>query len=232
MVQRSTAMVLAVILPLEAGVIGCGPGLEPSGGSSSNTGAEGVTGSSAQGFESSMDDSGMGPKLDTAVVGWGDVPPPECGDSWGDCVEPPFASDLMASTPVGDFDITVAVFGSSFFCGCADRPVSIVLMPADPTAWDENVQHGLFVDLQHAPAAGMPQEVRLRARRGADFASTDATLMLEVVPTFDEILEPKDPQVPAVVTGSLHVDADGWSASGMFVASYCAAQNQETGSCE
>jgi hypothetical protein len=215
--------------------MGCGPTPGSSDESSTSTEAPVDPGSSTQSIDPTMHGSSSGPKLDVAHRDDDafPFPPTECDEDWGDCMEPHLENGLLAQTPVGEFELPVAMFGSSFSClSCPVWPVASLHMPTDPTTWDQNALDFLHVELNETPEAGVPSAARLLARRGTDFASTDATVTFDALPTFDQILTPEDPQVPASVTGTVHVEASGWSVSGTFTATYCALQSSINKTCE
>jgi len=170
-----------------------------------------------------------GPRLDLPPdVG----DPPDCPLEWppGGCGMPSMRSTVSGTTPLGDFETTRAVFGSYGGCGniCeVDANVLrfVLLGPEVPLDdLDTNTDETLVIDFldPFEGPVGAPFESFLYANRGGVTEQLDdAEVVVELLPTSEELADPFVPRDAVVVTGSVTADAPGWSVSGTFVASYC-----------
>lgn len=165
--------------------------------------------------------------------------PPECLEEWpnGGCGIPSDRTTVTGTTPLGDFTTTRAVFGSWAGCGsvCDVDPnvalivflgESVLLEDLEPDAFsgpDETMT--LELDLSGGGfegPVGRPVQGRLTAHRdGVTDGTLDVEAVIDLLPTSEELADPLDPANAVVVTGSLAVDAPGWSVAGTFAARYC-----------
>lgn len=165
--------------------------------------------------------------------------PPECLEEWpnGGCGIPSDRTTVTGTTPLGDFTTTRAVFGSYAGCGsvCDVDPnvlyvallgESVLLEDLEPDFFsgpDEtmilevDVSGGGFQGPVGRPVVGF-----LSAHRdGVTDVIGGVEVVVDLLPTSQELSEPFDPESAVVVTGSLAVDAPGWSVAGTFAARYC-----------
>jgi hypothetical protein len=235
---------------LGSGVLGlvaaCGPVVAPPGGSSdgsttvaveegpppASTGPVATSGSTTvvPSSEVEVDVDDDGPRLDVLppdVV----VDPPDCPLEWPlqGCGMPSDQSTVAGTTPLGDFATARAVFGGDAGCGGCDvgaNVASIVLL-GDSVSLDDidgSTDETLvlwFLDPFEGPV-GEPVPAFLHAHRGGVTEQLDdVDVLLDLLPTAEELSEPFVPRTAVVVTGTLTAEAPGWSVAGTFAASYC-----------
>lgn len=180
---------------------------------------------------STTSDTGDEPRLDL---------PPDvngtCQEEWATmgCGMPSDQGGVMATTPLGEFTTTRALFASLTGCSACDvfpNIYSITLFDAsvpideiDPWGTDETLV--LYLDFFEGPA-GEPTLATLQANRGGvgDQVSP-VEVIVDIIPTAQDLAVPFDPANAVVVTGSVTVMAPGWSVAGTFGASYCPDLNE------
>lgn len=164
---------------------------------------------------------------------------PECLEEWpsGGCGIPSDRTTVTGTTPLGDFTTTRAVFGSWAGCGgvCEVDPnviyvallgESVLLEDLQPDAFN-GPDETMILEIEgfnggFEGPAGRPVVGLLAAHRdGVTDTIGGVEVVLDLLPTSQELSEPFDPQSAVVVTGSLAVDAPGWSVAGTFAARYC-----------
>lgn len=230
--------------------LGCGPTVKGGDGSSSDGGstttavgtttlpgdttpmtvttATTVSGTTTEG----LDD---GPRLDLPT----DLPAEDCVD-WATmgCSTPSPRGVVTAATPQGDFEATVAVFGGLIGCGgwcpgALSSNIQRIVLAADAVvleglepfgAVDETLT--IEFDAFEGPL-GVPVDARLGAHRdGVSTYVNGAQVVIDLLPTNEEVSDPFDPGMAVVVTGSVTLEAPGWSVAGTFGASYCPEMNE------
>lgn len=230
--------------------IGCGPGINPSGGegtAGSSAAASGSTlGASASAATSSPAAStSTGPALDSSTGGTGrDVP----GDSTG-----PVCYDyatmgcgaltpgplVEGETPLGPVTLDLAVFAS--FSGCAgcgiDANINDVVLAARPKVIDAVepgdgsppsgtlILEGLGGGGFEGPT-GRPVFAMALLALDDSLASAPASVVFDAIPTSAELSEPFDPRTAVVIGGSFEIDDPQWDLAGDFMAVYCPRLNQ------
>lgn len=233
--------------------VACGPVVNPPVASSDTTAAThdgthgavstgpvgGTTGTTtaAPGSEVAVDD---GPRLDLPIdMG----PDPECLEEWpnGGCGIPSNRTTVTGTTPLGELTTTRAVFGSWAGCGgvCDVDPnvlyvallgESVLLEDLEPDGFS-GPDESMFLELDVSGGGfqgpvGRPVVGLLSVHRdGVTDAIGGVEVVVDLLPTSQELAEPFDPENAVVVTGSLTVDAPGWSVAGTFAARYCPAIN-------
>jgi len=246
-------VVRAVLVGLEVcvlgGALGCGP-TAPVGGESSSTedgttAAMSTTTSTGTSAPSPTSGTTAGPSTTTegADVGSDGLPPDvglECEVDWATmgCGTPSPRGGVTAATPQGDFETTVAVFGGLSGCagwcpGALAPNVQRIVLAADPAVLEDlepfgQVDETLVLELDSFQGPlGDPVPATLWASRdGVSTFSGAAEVVIDLLPTAEEVSEPFDPSQAVVVTGSVALEARGWSVQGTFAASYCPEINE------
>jgi hypothetical protein len=239
LVPRRTITTLATLL-----LAACGPAQPSTGDESSSSGTgpapttepgAGSSSSGSIGGTTVVDGTTM---LDDAIsVGSPDVPPDlpsECVD-WAlrGCGSTRARTAVSGTTPLGDFATTVAVFGGNMTCHqCELFPnIELLYLVADPAVIDElepyeHVDETLVLHFSFFDGpTGRQTGVQLEAARDGVRAETYADVVIDYVPTVEELMDPYDPLDAVVVTGTLTAEGNGWSMAGTFAASYCPAVN-------
>jgi hypothetical protein len=218
-------------------VAACGPLEGAPGGTSSGSGLTTSTGDTA-----AVEGTTMVAGVTTSGVDdgpWLDLPPdvgadPYCND-WPSegCGMPSARGTVMGTTPLGDFETTRAVFSSVASCGVCSNLYRIVLLGDSVAIEDLEPSGSTDETLMIEPSRGLfdgpvgqPVGARLYASRGGAQRATTVDevaveMVIDVVPTDDELTGPFDPRAAVVVTGSVTAEGDGWSVTGTFAASYC-----------
>ncbi len=163
----------------------------------------------------------------------------DCPTLWvsSGCVSPELETAIMATTPVGDFALDYAAFGSHMGCGyCVDSPNVYSLVFAADTDLFSDLTPGLGVDetltvqFVFAPFEGpldRPVMAEMTANRdGISEQTLEALVTFDEFPTAEELAEPYEPDNAVAIAGSVTVDAEGWTVQGSFVATYCPDINE------
>lgn len=175
-----------------------------------------------------------GPRLDLPVH----------GDLGTDCVDWPFGGCGMPSprgvvegtTPLGEFATTLAVFGSDAGCGgvcLVSANVLQIHLVADPALvpqlepWSF-LDETLVIELDEWGSGGFqgplgrPVQAKLYASRdGVTVQTNAAEVVMDDLPSGEELSDPFDPATAVVVTGTVVAQDAGWSVAGSFAASFC-----------
>jgi hypothetical protein len=238
LVPQRTITTLATLL-----FAACGPAQPNVGDESPTSSSTGVAPTTEPGTESSSNGSIGGTTVvesTTALDGAttvGDPPPDlpaECVD-WAvrGCGSTRAVTAVSGTTPLGDFETTLAVFGGNMTCHqCELHPnIELLYLVADPAVIDELEPYvpvdetlALHFSFFDGPT-GRQTAVQLEATRDGVTEETYADVVIDTVPTVEELSEPFDPLEAVVVTGTLTSEGNGWSVAGTFAASYCPAVN-------
>jgi hypothetical protein len=233
--------------PENAGVVS-----STSSGTGATTTSEGSTGSTSRGpVAETTEGDGVTTTgsttnaLDDGTSGTSGIPldvneDPECVDwaSFG-CGIPGARGTVTGTTPLGDFDTPLAVFGSAGGCfgTCVLSPnIRAIYMAADLAVIEELDTAGwtdetLALEIEFGNdgfegPTGQPVGGTLYASRDGVTEQTNAVeVVIDNLPTMDELDDEFDPFAAAVVTGTFAAEGDGWSVAGAFAASYCPEVN-------
>jgi hypothetical protein len=206
----------------------------PSGASSQSDGI-----STTGGSTDALDDPGI--RLDVNGIPLDVNGNPDCVD-WASqgCGSPSVRGVVEGTTPLGAFTTTLAVFGGNAGCagGCEVSPnIARIHLAADPAVIEQLDAGGfsdetLVLELDLGEGAfegptGEPVGAILYANRDAMTVQTlEVEVVLDLLPTVQELDDRFDPDTAVVVTGSMAAEGDGWSVAGAFAASYCPNVNQ------
>lgn len=239
-----TAVVMAVACgPLvelpEGSSGGASSGAEEEGSGRVTTGPMGTTGRPATTREADTGAVDDGPRLDLPNDSEVD---PDCVDwPFGGCTVPSPRGAVEGTTPLGEFATTLSVFGSDAGCGgvCWLGPNIIRLhLVADPALISELepwsfVDESLVIELDQWGSGGFEGPVgrvivaTLYANRdGVTVQTSTAEVVIDTLPSAEELSEPYDPRAAVVVTGTVTAQGDGWNVMGTFAASYCPDVNE------
>ena len=191
------------------------PGSSSSGSSGGTTADDGTT------LEGDTTEGELLPDLPAECVDW---PFMGCGST-----RTPTA--VSGTTPLGDFDTTLAVFGG-FVCGACTPNIDTITLAADPAVIEglepsQDVDETLQIRFSSSfkGPAGATVQAWLAATRGGVMEDVLADVTLDYVPTIAEMSKPFDPLDGVVVTGTIAAEGGGWSVAGTFAASYCPQMN-------
>jgi hypothetical protein len=227
---------------------GCGPVVAPPAGTAgpssgpepgSSTSGEATRGDASTGPVAGTSSS-LGP-ADTGDEPRLDLPPdvdPSCIDyAFMGCGMPSDRGAVTGTTPLGEFTTTRALFGA--FAGCGGGSCEVLPNVATITLFDASVpideidpwggtDETLVIILDGVEwggfqgPAGEPVLGLLQANRGGVSDQTgQVEVVLDLVPSVEDLADPFDPATAVVVTGSVTVDVAGWSVTGTFAAPYC-----------
>lgn len=234
------------------GAIGCGPSVGETGDGAGTTGSTSTSADTTLAASASASTGPVGDGTTTTAAPtttgtpddgpWLDVPPDlpgECTD-WATmgCGTPSPRAVVMGATPQGDFETTLAVFGGMIGCagwcdGALSSNIQRIVLAADPAVLEglepfHLVDETLVIefDVFEGPL-GVPVDAQLWANRdGMSSQGFGAQVVIDLLPTGEQLAEPFDPGTAVVVTGSVTLEAPGWSVAGTFAASYCPQINE------
>jgi hypothetical protein len=147
---------------------------------------------------------------------------------------PPQASAILASTPLGDFDLGYAFFSAYGTCDeCVVESVGDLFFSADPASAEmswSGESDGLRLSLSHDGGfegpVGEPSDGELWAFRDGEGVNVlGVTFVLDAIPQVDDLAEPYDAAAPPLITGNLMIEAPDWSVQGTFTAFYTPDHN-------